>query len=113
MKVQWDDAVLAAKSQQRAVHKLGTRGDRLQMQNKEAIVSSCVVLDTNNNILNKSMARHLRQRKPHKSFNGQMSFVNRCVRQHQQHFDGATDRSRASSSSSARPSLLVAGGAPL
>lgn len=31
MKVQWGDAILATKSQQRAMHKFGTRGDMVQM----------------------------------------------------------------------------------
>ncbi len=46
-------------------------------------MSSCVVLDTNN----KSMVRHLRQLTPHKSYNGKMPFVNRCVHYRVQ-FDG-------------------------
>ena len=57
------------------MHKIGTRGSLTQMQNKEAIVSSAIALNNNNDILNKPMLRKLT---PHKSYHGHADFVEKC-----------------------------------
>ena len=83
LKVPWGSAILSAKSQSTALHKFGTRGTLMQMQNKEAIVSSAIALDTNNNILNKPL---LRKMTPHKSYHGSVDFIEKC-KGHRVEFD--------------------------
>ena len=72
----WGDSILSLAAAKDGVHKIGVRGNQIQRQNKEAIVSSMVVLDIDNNIMNKQWLKNMA---PHKSDRGKREFVKKCV----------------------------------
>ena len=62
-------------SPKETLHKFGIRGQALQQQNKQAIISSLIVQDNNGNIMNKKSLRNLL---PHKSTKGANSYIDKC-----------------------------------
>ena len=85
----WGDAIktisLGSKT---ALHQIGTRGTTTQQHNKEAIVSSFIVLDENKNIVNKKLLRNII---PHRSRNGGNKFINKCYNIRKEFNDGHSD----------------------
>ena len=76
LKFNWGDALLSQASAKQAVHDIGTRGSAIKHQNKQAIISSQVVFDENNNCLNKSWIKELC---PHKSRKGAVAYSDKCL----------------------------------
>eukprot|EP01083_Nonionella_stella_P170656 581275_1 len=58
-----------------AVKQIGVRGEKVVMQNKEAIFASAMVLDENNTILNKDLLSDIA---PHKSYHGRADWIAKC-----------------------------------
>ena len=59
MKFRWGDALLSLSSSKKAVHDIGVRGNALKHHNKQAIISSHVVLDENYNCINRGWIKDL------------------------------------------------------
>ena len=75
MKHPWGDAILSVDSAEKRMKQIGTRGTKLQQQNKQSLVSGLMVLDTNNNIMNKKLLDKI---VPHKSRQGGNDFTSKC-----------------------------------
>lgn len=73
--IPWGDAIMTLSSAQSTLHKLGIRGQAIQQHNKQAILSSLIVKDNNNDIKNMKLLRNLA---PHKSINGKKEFIRKC-----------------------------------
>ena len=75
VRIPWGDTVRSSKSQKAAMRAMRVRGTRLQQQNKQAVFSSAIALDENNNIMNKRLLYNM---VPHRSKHGKLSFIERC-----------------------------------
>ena len=75
MRFAWGDALLSLSASKQAVHTIGVRGTATQHHNKQAIVSSQIVLDENTNIMNKKWIQELL---PHKSKRGKDKYLSLC-----------------------------------
>ncbi len=75
LKHNWGDAIISAPSMKACFDKFGIRGNKLQQQNKEAIGSSMMVLDNNNNVMN---TNYLKWMIPQTSNPGKNSFIEKC-----------------------------------
>ena len=76
MRFAWGDGLLSLSATKQAVHDIGTRGQKIKQQNKQAIASFMVVLGENNNILNKKWIGNIA---PHSSKRGRDWFVKKAV----------------------------------
>ena len=76
LKLNWGDAIISQASAKKAVHDIGVRGGAIKHHNKQAIISSQVVLDENNICMNKKWIKELC---PHKSDKGAVAYSDKCV----------------------------------
>ena len=88
MNFKWGDALLAKASTREAVHDIGVRGSQLKHYNKQAIISSNVVPDENNNCMNTGFIKELC---PQKSRPGKNAYFDKCVNIRQQFNAGIID----------------------
>ena len=72
----WSDSVKAIASAKQAVHNIGVRGDATKHQNKQAIMSSMMVLDDNEELVNKQL---LDQVAPHKCPKSKKKYVKKAL----------------------------------
>ena len=76
LKIPWGDAIQAACAAKTAVHKIGVKGNKLQQQTKQSIISSFIVLDENKNIINKSLINKIA---PHKAPQCKRKYIYECA----------------------------------
>ena len=88
MKFNWGDAVLSLSAPKQALHDIGVRGNAIKHHNKQAIISSHVVFDENDNVLNKKWLKNMA---PHKSDKGATKYVNKCIDIRREFNKGFTD----------------------
>lgn len=88
LKFNWGDSIISQASAKQAVHNIGVRGGAIKHHNKQAIISSQVVLDENNNCLNK---RWIKDMCPHKSDKGTAAYSNKCINIRKEFDAGSTD----------------------
>eukprot|EP01083_Nonionella_stella_P015165 42448_1 len=58
MRFKWGEGIEAMQSVKTAVSDIGVRGSKVVMQNKQAIFASSMVLDDENNIMNRKQLNH-------------------------------------------------------
>ena len=72
----WGDSVKAIASAKEAVHNIGVRGDATKHQNKQAIMSSMMVLDNNGQLINKQL---LNEVAPHKCPKSKKKYIKKAI----------------------------------
>ena len=72
LKLLWCDAIQTIYAVQNSVHNIGVRGCKIQQQNKQAIISSMIILDNEINVKNNGIINNIA---PHKSRNGKNKFI--------------------------------------
>ncbi len=75
IKCYWGDAIISMPSMKSCFNQMGIRGNKLQQQGKQTMCSSVMVLDGNNNIVNKKMIKDII---PQKSNPCKNAFVKKC-----------------------------------
>ena len=72
----WGAVLVSSASAKQAVHDIGTRGNKLKQQNKQVVANSTVVLDNDDNIVNKKWIKSIA---PHSSKPGTDVFVDKTI----------------------------------
>ena len=88
LRMPWGDAIRSIQSTQNGLQQIGIRGHKLQMQNKQAMVSGMIVFDDNGNICNRKLLQNML---PHKSNKGGNNFIDKCGRIRRDFDENKTD----------------------
>ena len=88
LKILWGDAITSMITIKESIHKIGVRGNKLKQQNKQSIISSLIILDDNNKILNEGIVQ---QMIPQKGRTNKKNFIKHCKQIKRNFILGNTD----------------------
>ncbi len=75
LKCNWGYAIISMTTMKEAFNTFGTRGNKLQQQNKQTMTSSVIVVDNNDNVVNKQMIKFMIPQTTNPAKN---AFLNKC-----------------------------------